>query len=227
MADVEAVFPMPDRHQAELRAAGELERLPGVVTAAVWLDNSGQLRDARLHVMPGAAPTIISNAASRVLQALGITFDPRAIRTAPIVLPGESAAPAPAAQPRNGRLLLFQDLTLTRSGNHVSCRVQLARDQNVANGESRELDTAAGRCRAAANATLRAAENAVSGVALGLEGAVVSQIFGRSYATVSVEASAGRRIATLAALVAVDPARAPEEAFCMATLRAIDRWLSL
>jgi hypothetical protein len=52
-------------------------------------------------------------------------------------------------------------------------------------------------------------------------------MFGRSYAVVSVEASIGRRVATLSGIVPVDPARAPEEATCLATLRAIDRWIGM
>lgn len=226
MAEIAASFPSPDRHQTELRAAGELERLPGVVAAAVWLDPDGHLRAARLHTMPGAAPTIISNAASRVLQALGIPFDPRAIRTAPIALP-EDAQSTALTPPPGGRFLLLQDLSLSRAGAHVSCRVQLIRDDKTSTGEARELDTTSGRCRVAALATLRAAENAANGLALGLEAAALTQIFGRSYAVVSVEASIGRRLATLSGLVAVDPTRSPEEAFCMSTLRAIDRWIAL
>jgi hypothetical protein len=226
MADLETQFPNPDRHQTELRAAGELERLPGVVAAAVWLDQEGTLRGARIHTMPGAAPTIIGNAASRVLQALGIPFDPRTIRTAPIALP-EDAHSVPLVAPSGGRVLLLQDLSLSRSGAHVSCRVQLIKEDNVTTGEARELDTTSGRARVAALATLRAAENATNGLALGLEAAAVTQIFARNYAVVSVEASIGRRLATLSGLVAIDPTRSPEEAFCMATLRAIDRWIGL
>lgn len=204
----------------------ELERLPGVIAAGVWLDHAGHLRDARIQVMPGAAPTIIANAASRVLDSLDIPFDPRVIRTTAVALPDDvhDMVGMPAG---GGRFLLFQDLTLSRVGAHVSCRVQLAREDRVATGEARELDTPAGRTRAAAIATLRAAENAADGLALGLEGAALQQMFGRSYAVVSIEASIGRRVATLSGLVPLDGARATEEAVCMATLRAIDRWIGI
>lgn len=225
MAEVEAVFPSSDPHQVELRAMGELERLPGVIAAGVWLDHAGHLRDARIQIMPGAAPTIIVNAASRVLDSLDIPFDPRVIRTTTVVMPDE--VQAMAAMPTGGRFLLLQDLALSRVGAHVSCRVQLAREDRVATGEARELDTPAGRIRAAALATLRAAENASDGLALGLEGAALQLMFGRSYAVVSVEATIGRRVATLSGIVPIDGARATEEAVCMATLRAIDRWIGL
>ena len=224
MAEASTRFPTADLHQVELRAVGELERLPGVAAASIWLDHDGNLRDARIHLVPGAAGTIVLNAASSVLHALAIPFEPRALRTTPIVLPDEVAgAPAQTAS----RFLLLQDITSSRSGSHITCRVQLIRDTSVAVGEASELDTSGGRCRAAAKATLRAAENATEGLALGLEAAVITHMFGRSYAVVSVEASIGRRVATLSGIVPVDPARAPEEATCLATLRAIDRWIAI
>jgi hypothetical protein len=224
MAETYARFPTADLHQVELRAIGEIERLPGVAAAALWLDQDGQLRDARIHIVPGAASTIVLNAASRVMHALGIPFDPRAIRTSPVALPDE---PLVSTAGTNGRFLLLQDMTLSRGGSHITCRVQLTRDAAIASGEASELDTSGGRCRAAAKATLRAAENATEGLALGLEAAVISPMFGRNYAVVSVEASIGRRVATLSGIVPVDPSRAPEEATCLATLRAIDRWIAL
>jgi hypothetical protein len=226
MAEAETLFPSADRHESEIRASVELERLPGVVAAAVWLHPDGELRDARIHIMPGVAPTIIANAAARVLQALGIDFEPRAIRTSQVALPDEIQSFALAGTPA-GRILLLQDLSISRSGAHVTCRVQLMRDDSVSFGEAREIDTAAGRARAAANATLRAAENTMENLALGLEAAIVTQLFGRTYGIVSVEASVGRRVANLSGLVPVDAGRAPEEAVCLATLRAIDRWIGL
>ena len=225
MAESIAHFPTADQHQVELRAIGELERLPGVAAASVWLDHDGRLRDARMHLMPGAAPTIVVNAASRILHALTIPFDARAIRTCLIALPDEVVTAMPG--PNRSRFLLLHDLTLTRAGSHITCRVQLARDGTTAAGEASELDTSGGRSRAAAKATLRAAENAADGLALGLEAATITQMFGRSYAIVSVEASIGRKVATLSGIVPVDPSRAAEEATCLATLRAIDRWIGM
>jgi hypothetical protein len=225
MVDTVTHFPTADQHQVELRVVGELERLPGVAAASVWLDRDGHLRDARVHVMPGAAPTIIVNAASRVLHALAIPFDARAIRTCAIALPDEMATAIPG--PNRSRFLLLQDLSLSRAGAHITCRIQLAREGTIATGEASELDTSGGRSRAAAKATLRAAENATEALALGLEAAVITQMFGRSYAVVSVEASIGRKVATLSGIVPVDPSRAAEEATCLATLRAIDRWIGM
>jgi hypothetical protein len=225
MAEAQAPYPTADRHEAELRICVELERLPGVITAAAWLADSTRLRDARLHILPGAAPTIITNAASGVLRALGIAFEPGSIRITTVVLPETMEIAAPVEGGSN-RMLLLHDLTLSRSGSHVSCRIELMRRGTIVTGEANELDTTTGRVRATATATLRAAEQAFEKLALGLEGASLMLLFGRTYGVVSVEAAIGRTSATLSGIVAVDNGRAAEEAVCLATLRAIDRWLS-
>ena len=226
MADAESTFSAADRHNTELRAAAELERLPGVLVAAVWLTSEGRLRDARIHTIPGTASIIIGNAASRVFESLGIPFDSGDVRITQLVVAHDinenTAVPAVA-----GRFLLLQDMTMTRTGAHITCRVQLLHGQELSAGEARELDTASGRSRAAAGATLRAAETVSEGLALGLEGVCVTSMFGRSYAVVSVEASIGRRSATLSGIAALDNSRGAEEAVCLATLRAIDRWVAL
>jgi hypothetical protein len=222
----EDVSPAAERHELELRAGRELERLPGVLAAAVWIDDDRSLRDARIHIMPGAAALIVGNAGARVLQALGISAEPAALRTTVLALAEEmqSFVATPAA---GGRCLLLQDLSLSRTGAHVICRVQLVRGGVPAAGEARELDTPAGRVRAVANATLRAAEATVQDLAFGLEAAAVIPFSGRSYAIVSIEASIGRRVASLAGLVSVEAQRGDEEAVCLATLRAIDRWIGV
>lgn len=230
MAELETPFPTGDRHQLELRAVTEIERLPGAIAAAVWLEHDRRLRDLCITTVAGASQPILVNAASRVLQSLGIPYDPRHIRTRAVAT-GDEAPPAavlPAAtQGGSARFLLLQDISISRSGTHVTCRVQVAHDDSVSSGEARELDSLAGRARAAATATLRAAETAAGNVAFGLEGATVNPLFGRDYALVSVEAALGRRVAHLSGCVAVDPARSTEESVCLATLRAIDRWLGL
>jgi len=222
MAETGSVFPTADRHQTELRAITEIERLPGVIAAAVWLRHDASLREARVHIMPGAAPTIVTNAVSRVLQALAVSYEARDIRTLAATLPDDGALHEHAT---SGRFLLLHDLSITRTGAHVSCRVELIHNDTVAAGEARELDTTAGRARAAAAATLRAAEQAAPRAALGLEAAVFVNMFEREYAVVAVEACIGRKVANLSGMVELDPARAPEEAACLAALRAIDRWL--
>lgn len=126
---------------------------------------------------------------------------------------------------RSGRFLLLRGLQLERGNREIHCRVQLARNEKIYHGEAREMDSASGRARAAARATLAAAEQVGQGVSLGLEGVAMLDLFSRSYVVVSVEAALDRDFVLLAGLVTLEPTRAVEDAAVLATLRAIDRWI--
>jgi hypothetical protein len=117
-------------------------------------------------------------------------------------------------------------IQLERSGQDVHCRVELQRGRINFQGEAREMDTPTGRARAAARATLAAAEAACPGTTLGLEGVAVVDLFSRRYVAASIEAAQKREFALLAGLVTLEPNRAVEDAAVLATLRAIDRWLA-
>ena len=132
--------------------------------------------------------------------------------------------PEPASPPV--RFLVMTSLQLERSHQEVHCRVELKRGRTTFQGEAREMDTPTGRARAAARATLAAAEYACPGISLGLEGVSVVDLFSRRYVAVSVEAVQGRNYALLAGLVALDHHRSAEDAAVLATLRAIDRWVA-
>jgi hypothetical protein len=127
---------------------------------------------------------------------------------------------------RAGRFLLLTGIQLERGQRDFHCRVQLARAAKTFHGECREMDTPSGRMRAAARATLAAAEQAVPGTSLGLEGISVVDLFSRSYVVVSVEAAFDRQFALLAGLVTLEQSRALEDSAVLATLRAIDRWIA-
>ncbi|MGQ0561669.1 MAG: hypothetical protein ACT443_07330 [Gemmatimonadota bacterium] len=125
-----------------------------------------------------------------------------------------------------GRFLLLSGLQLERGGREIHCRVQLSRGSKSYHGEAREMDTPSGRARAAARATLAAAEQAVNGTSLGLEGISLIEIFSRSYVVASIEAAHNREFVLLAGLVTLEPTRAIEDTAVLATLRAIDRWIA-
>ena len=88
------------------------------------------------------------------------------------------------------------------------------------------MDSPTGRARAAARATLAAAEQAVPGIQLGLEGVTIVDLFSRRYVAASVEAAFQREFILLAGLVTLDQNRSVEDAAALATLRAIDRWVA-
>jgi hypothetical protein len=127
---------------------------------------------------------------------------------------------------RAGRFLLLSGVQLERGQREIHCRVQLSRAGKTFPGEAREMDTPNGRMRAAARATLAAAEQAVPGTSLGLEGIAIVQFLSRSYAVASVEAGRNRQFALLAGLAMIDSTRTLEDSAVLATLGAIDRWIT-
>lgn len=152
------------------------------------------------------------------------------------VVPANAADPArPAELPT--RLLVLDGVSIRRSGDRqIQCEVKLLRRGVELRGISEDLDTAAGRARAGARATLiaaRAEETPRPGASAGLatppvrlEALQVIEAFGRRYAVLSVEAGSGsnqRRLLTGAAAVEASP----EQAGCRATLGALERWLEV
>ncbi|HSJ14189.1 MAG TPA: hypothetical protein VK939_07230 [Longimicrobiales bacterium] len=218
---MEAWATMPSGEPSQ-QLGEELERLPGVLAAAVWLDADGGLAQVRLHTQPHASASIIAHAATRVLEQRGYPVAPSALRVVPVASLGEASG---GGTP--GRFLVLHDVTWGRDGSRITCRVRLARGADIIAGEASELDSEAGRSRAAAIATLRAAEHTLEDLALGLEGIAVVPLFGRRYMAVSIEAAVNRRFAQLSGMVAIEPARSIDEAACLATLRAIDRWIAV
>jgi len=221
-------------HDLELWLVHAIQQLPGVLAAGIWLNDLKVLRAAHITIAQGASATIIANATARVLRKHGLEFVPQAIRVMTRDAEGqETEAPTtsprgtgPAPSPTGVRFLLLHDLSIARSGSRITCNVKVERGTAVFQGEAIELDTESGRTRAAARATLTAAESAAEKLALGLEGTQLLDMFGRKYVAASVEAAIDRRFALLAGLVPVDPARSVEEAACLAALRAIDRWIA-
>ncbi|HEX6559152.1 MAG TPA: hypothetical protein VF021_06800 [Longimicrobiales bacterium] len=127
---------------------------------------------------------------------------------------------------QGGRFLLLAGFQMERSNTEVHCRVHLTRAGKSYHGEAREMDSPGGRARAAARATLAAAEQVATGFSLGLEGVAVVDLFSRRYVAVSVEAAFDRQFTLLAGMVTLEPTRSVEDAAVLATLRAIDRWLA-
>lgn len=197
-----------------------------MLAVSVWLAGPQRLRAVHLTVAPRASGVILSNAVAQVLRHHGLSFELDMIRIAFRDGPNRSDPPRHPEAPKPLRFLLLHDLSVQRAGSRVTCHVAVRREDLIFDGEAVELDTEAGRVRAAARATLAAAEQADPNLALGLEGTTLLDLFGRRYVAASVEAAIERRFAVLAGLVVLDSARSAEEAGCLAALRAIDRWIS-
>lgn len=230
--------PRGEARHLEVALAEEIERLPGVVAAAIQLDPDAELREVYIAATPDTAVPTLRQAAAEALSHHGYAVTPDLIRVGRIDEPPPPLAPqapeptsgAPAAEQQEppavpGRFLILESVEIETAGKHIQCTVRLVRHGEPLEGSYRELDTELGRARAAARATLAASEKA-SPSALGLEGAAIVEIFGRRYVIVSVEATAARRFVNLVGILALDASRPIEEAAALATLRAIERFIS-
>jgi hypothetical protein len=218
-------------HDLELWLVQAIEQVPGVLGAAVWLSDLKRVRALHITAAPTASGIIVANAASQILRRHNLQFTPDMIRVAfRDAQEGLAEVAAPLARSAvptgGGRFLVLEDMNITRAGSRVVVHVVVGRGEDRLEGEASELDTEAGRARAAARATLSAAERAGERLALGLEGALQLDMYGRRYVAVSVEAAVDRRFALLAGLVPIDAQRSLEEAACLAALHAIDRWIA-
>lgn len=218
----------PTPRDTEARVSEELERIGGVLAAAVSLGDGSEVRDVFIAAAEGTATGPLREAAADVLRRAGLKATPGSVRVGAVGARAPAAAPAPSESPPQtwpGRFLILDAVDVQGSGGRVNCRVRLVRFDETFEGHADELDTELGRARAGARATLAAAEKA-SPSALGLEGIQLPTIFGRRYVVLSVEASAARRYVVLSGILALEGARSLEEAAALASLRAIERFIS-
>lgn len=215
----------------ELRSAREIEQIPGVLAAAVWIGSRSTVREVYIAATPEASPHEIRAAAAEILARNGLESSPDVIqigvidREAPApeqtdAMPGDTGAPPVFP----GRFLVLTGIDVQRAHNTVTCRIQVQRLGEQFSGEATELDTPNGRARAAARATLAAAQLAAPNAALGLDGLTIIDIFGHPHVAISVEAASARRIAHLTGLARIE--RSIEDAASFAALGAIERWIA-
>lgn len=204
--------------QIEDQVTWELEKIPGVLAATVWLRDTVTVREVYVTGAPGTSPTTLEQAVTTILRGYGLAFSSAQLHIAPV---DDAVAPAPLWK---GRFLVLDNIEITRAEHQVSCHVRILRAGNPITGDARDVDTENGRARAAAQAALRAAERAASGVAFGLEGLHLADLFGRRYVILSIEAALARRPSLLPGIAAVT--QSVEQASALATLGAIERWLT-
>jgi hypothetical protein len=117
--------------------------------------------------------------------------------------------------------LTLDELEVLRSRNQVDCTVRLRAASVLTTGTASEPDTPSGQARAAARATLRAAEG-LGPFRFGLEGVRTVDLFGEPSVFLLVDARAGRHHARLPGIALLD--QSIEEATAVATLHALQAW---
>jgi hypothetical protein len=213
--------PLPAAERAPPGALAIIERITGVHAAWMRID-AGVVSELVLAVDADAELELVRIQIMDAIRGRGLRLEDSALRLAVLETRDPGGRPARGDRPRP---LVRHDLQILRGDRRAICRVELLHEGDVVAAEAADLDTQAGRARAAARATLNAAEAAYPGRSLGLEGLRVVELGGRLHIALSVEAvSDDRRTARLAAVAAIDPSH--EEAACLAALGAIERWLS-
>lgn len=190
----------------------ELERLPGVLAATVFTDTPDGPR-VYLATRPDTDPDALRAATVALLGDRGLYTRPDRVHI------GTPHRQAPHANlPR----VSLDSLDVHRTANRAECIVRLRAPDRSTSGAASEPDTRAGRARAAARATLGAAEVLDPELRFGLHGVRSLELFGHDALLVLVEASTGRSHTHLPGSALV--LRSVEEAAALATLQALRSW---
>jgi hypothetical protein len=235
-------------------AEAALRELPSVIGACVREDVRGHPREVHLLVRAGPSPRSLAYDVRELLEErLGVPVDQRVISIAqladgrrpgpwlssaagfttvddePVEDGADEAAAEPEPEDEPEPRLRFVGISIDAMDNRVRVRVTLEWDEDEVMGEALGVDTAPGRLRAVAAATLQAVNATCIGRArFEAEHTSVMRAFEREYVLVSVLASSpylGRRPIPL---VGAQPAETDaESSAALATLKAVNRTLSL
>lgn len=190
-----------------------LERLPGVLAATLFLDTPAAPR-----VYVAATPDTDVDALKAVIVGL--------LRDHGFHAPSDHVHVATAPRrPAVGTVLprvSLDAVDVHRSEGRADCTVRLRSGDRETSGTASEPDTHSGRARAAARATLAAAEALDPDFRFGLEGLRTLDLFGHQAVIVLIDATAGRSHARLPGTALLD--RSVEEAAALAALHALRTW---
>jgi hypothetical protein len=191
----------------------KLESLPGVVTATSFLENGAPPR-VYLVTTPDVDQDALRDLVVELLADHGYPSLPERIHIG-------TSHPRIVSGPILTRVSL-DALDVSRSQSRVECTVRLRAAERSVSGSASEPDTPSGHARAAARATLAAAEEVDPDFRFGLEGIVRLDLFGDPALALLVDARIGRVQSRLPGTCLLD--RSTEEAAALATLQALRSW---
>lgn len=207
--------------------SNEFDRMPAESMAEGAAGQSAIVTEISL---PEDAPSSVSATDSSMVESVSTMESPATASAAPsISRPATSPRSAPVGTRRTIPRVIYQGLESSTREGRVEVRVRLAWQDQEYIGEEGELDGGLGRIRAAAIATLNAAEKVCSGqIRFDLESASTTSALGREYILISAHAASpilGRRPLTL---IGAQPLEFDSETTAaLATLQAINRILPL
>ena len=207
-----------------------LGALAGVVSARAVADESGRLCEIHILASPDLHPKqIVRNVESALSAGLSTIVDRRIISVAqlrpsaaePYMLARKSAQQE--RDERAERLVYVQYDAQSTSSLDTRCSVTLRRGSSQLTGSSSGVNTAQGRADAAARAVFDALHH--DGDSIGLEGAAIVEMHGKSFVLVAARHVSGRSARVLTGVAALQ--RSPEEAAILAALQATNRLAAL
>ncbi|MBC8086399.1 MAG: hypothetical protein H7Z40_03980 [Phycisphaerae bacterium] len=235
---------LPIRRAEELIAT-----LPGVMAVRIVPNGNGEIDE--IHVMSTdavSAKQTVRNIESALMAQLGWRVNHKKISIAQSLEPSRAAdtqtqestargsvdstePPAPAAENKGRRALIFDDVEVRRSrAKGLSCRVTLVRDAQTFVGEAEGPESDRSRIDLASRAAVSAVLDATRDVfgadrALSLEGAKLIDAFDREFIFVSLAARFGRDRLVLTGSAEVKDSA--ETSAVLAVLDATNRWMQM
>lgn len=210
------------------RAEDLLGDLTGVVSARIVADLQGHIEE--VHVLTDARVSpkqTVRNVESALLARLGIEIDHRKVSVAQTQ--GSDTGPAAriigAGQLVGERRYLFDGYEFERKmPQRIVCRVRLRLDGQEFVGTAEGTDIERGRLNAAAEAVLKALEEAEDQqLGFALDGVRLIEVFDQPVVVAAVYGLSGRTRIYLAGATPVS--ESPEHAAILATLKATNRWI--
>jgi hypothetical protein len=216
----------------EVRAQRLLSALGGIVSARAVADETGRLSEIHVLASPEYHPKqIVRNIESALSAGLGVIVDRRIISVAQLRSDASapfSSKPKPqitkkrAPETKQPRRVVYVQYDAKASAPLDShCRVTLMRGEEQLTGTATGVNTPQGRADAAARAVLNALQSGGAMKEVGLEGAALIHVSGKTYVLVSARLISGRHAHMLTGIATLN--RSPEEAAIFAALQATNR----
>ncbi|HEX6693773.1 MAG TPA: hypothetical protein VF035_03615 [Longimicrobiales bacterium] len=211
-----------------------LSGLAGVISARVVSNAHGRLDEIHILASDRLHPKqIVRNVESALCAGFGLTVDRRAISVAQTTAPdaigsvplGHFADKPSRAQEKPDLRFVYVGFDVRNATNRETvCHVTVRREREHYIGTGSGASTPQGRALAAAKGLISAIATARDRGDIALEDVAIVEAHGRSF--VMVAAHVLMRRETIALTGVSQLVRSPEEAAILASLQAINRWLS-
>jgi hypothetical protein len=212
-----------------------LSGLAGVISARVVSNAHGRLDEIHILASDRLHPKqIVRNVESALCAGFGLTVDRRAISVAQTTAPDAigsvplghfATAQSPAPAEKVDLRFIYVGFDVRNATNRETvCHVTVRREREHYIGTGAGASTPQGRALAAAKGLISAIATARDKGDIALEDVAIVEAHGKSFVIVAAHVLMRRE--TIALTGVSQLVRSPEEAAILASLQAINRWLS-